>query len=284
MAWRRKKSNKSLPSPSKTDSEEDAKTANLQAAFAKIKYPPPVVSMVGAVVHANGKVEGQHPTSSPPSPQNASPLPQTPVPAATTVAKTPAPEKTSNETASAAPTPVQAKLIPAAENPVALASQTASTPTPIPKTHEGPLSKKELTALGDFLKQKKKTPTPNTAATPVIAPTDPDPEAAIATHIAQKKKAEEAEAAALEAEKWHVSQAKIHEKTLDSKELYRLIALWLGAIPVAFILYKITQALGADKATGVGRYLYIAPIYLIAMYSLVGWIPVVLLYMRTRKD
>ena len=118
----------------------------------------------------------------------------------------------------------------------------------------------------------------------MIAPTNPDPEAAIATHIAQKKKAEEADAAAIEAEKWHVSQAKIHEKTLDTKGLYRLIALWLGAIPVAFILYKITQALGADKATGIGRYLYIAPIYLIAMYSLVGWIPVVLLYMRTRKD
>lgn len=282
MAWRRKKSNESLPSPSKTDSEEDAKTANLQAAFAKIKYPPPVVSMVGAVVHADGKVEGQHPISSPASPQSASPIPQTPVPAATTVAKTPAPENPSSETVPAAPTPVQAKVAPEAENPVTLAPQTASTPTL--KTHEGPLSKKELTALGDFLKQKKKTSTPKTAATPVIAPTDPDPEAAIATHIAQKKKAEEADAAAIEAEKWHVSQAKIHEKTLDSKELYRLIALWLGAIPVAFILYKITQALGADKATGIGRYLYIAPIYLIAMYSLVGWIPVVLLYMRTRKD
>lgn len=284
MAWRRKKSNESLPSSSKTGPEEDAKTANLQAAFAKIKYPTPVVSMVGAVVHADGKVEGRHPISAPASPQNALPIPQTPVPAATTVAKTPAPEKTSNETASAAPTPVQAKLIPEAENPVALSTQTASTPTPTPKTHEGPLSKKELSALGDFLKQKKKAPTPKTAATPVITPTNPDPEAAIATHIAQKKKAEEAEAAAIEAEKWHVSQAKIHEKTLDSKELYRLIALWLAAIPVAFILYKITQALGADKATGIGRYLYIAPIYLIAMYSLVGWIPVVLLYMRTRKD
>lgn len=284
MAWRRKKSNESLPSPSKTGSEEDAKTANLQAAFAKIKYPPPVVSMVGAVVHADGKVEGQRPISPPASPQNASPIPQTLVPAATTVAKTSVPEKPSNETVLAAPTPAQAKVTPEVENPVALSTQAASTPTPTPKTHEGPLSKKELSALGEFLKQKKKAPTPNTAATPVIAPTNPDPEAAIATHIAQKKKAEEADAAAIEAEKWHVSQAKIHEKTLDSKELYRLVALWLGAIPVAFILYKITQALGADKATGIGRYLYIAPIYLIAMYSLVGWIPVVLLYMRTRKD
>lgn len=284
MAWRRKKSNESLPSPSKTDSEEDAKTANLQAAFAKIKYPPPVVSMVGAVVHADGKVEGQRPISPPASPQNASPIPQTLVPAATTVAKTSVPEKPSNETASAATTPVQAKPAHEAQSPVAPAPQTTSTSTPTPKTHEGPLSKKELTALGDFLKQQKKAPLPKTQVTPVIAPTNPDPEAAIASHIAQKKKAEEAEAAALEAEKWHVSQAKIHEKTVDSKELYRLIALWLGAIPVAFILYKITQALGADKATGIGRYLYIAPIYLIAMYSLVGWIPVVLLYMRTRKD
>ncbi len=99
MAWRRKKSNESLPSSSKTGPEEDAKTANLQAAFAKIKYPTPVVSMVGAVVHADGKVEGRHPISAPASPQNALPIPQTPVPAATTVAKTPAPEKTSNETA-----------------------------------------------------------------------------------------------------------------------------------------------------------------------------------------
>ncbi|QQS69576.1 hypothetical protein IPP75_00280 [Candidatus Saccharibacteria bacterium] len=228
MAWRRKKSNESLSSPSKTGSEEDAKTANLQAAFAKIKYPPPVVSMVGAVVHADGKVEGRHPISSPASPQNASPIPQTPVPAATTVAKTPAPENPPNETVPTPPTPAQVKVAPEAENPVALATQTASAPTS--KTHEGPLSKKELTALGEFLKQKKKAPAPKTVATPVIAPTNPDPEAAIASHIAQKKKAEEADAAAIEAEKWHVSQAKINEKTLDSKELYRLIALWLAAI------------------------------------------------------
>lgn len=104
--------------------------------------------MVGAVVHADGKVEGRHPISSPASPQNASPIPQTPVPAATTVAKTPAPENPPNETVPTPPTPAQVKVAPEAENPVALATQTASAPTS--KTHEGPLSKKSLRRWENF--------------------------------------------------------------------------------------------------------------------------------------
>lgn len=278
MAWHRKKSNAPSAQTSNVGPEEDEKTVHLQAALSKIKDPMPAVSMVGAVVHADGKVEGLRPVAQDAS-HKAAPVRQASAPGAASAPLATTQSKPVAEPGSVTPISVPSQPVTTAAQPEA-----ALPVEPAKESSNGPLDWKELTALGDFLKQQKKEPAQSVAAAPVIAPTNPDPEAAIPTHIAHKKKTEEAEAAAAEAKKWHVTKAKIHEKTIDHKRMYRLIGLWIGAIPVAFLLYLLAQALGADKITGIGRYIFIVPIYLIAAYSLVGWIPVMLLYMGSRKD
>ncbi|QQS18481.1 hypothetical protein IPL68_07975 [Candidatus Saccharibacteria bacterium] len=63
MAWHNKKSHASSALAPKTAPKEDEKVAKLKATLDKINDPPPMERLVGAVIHADGKVEDQRPAS-----------------------------------------------------------------------------------------------------------------------------------------------------------------------------------------------------------------------------
>ncbi len=149
-------------------------------------------------------------------------------------------------------------------------------------TKDGPLDAKDLLKLGEIMKQKSTPPEP-VAKAETIAPTNPDPQAAIAFQIAEKKRAEEEATAAVEAEKWHVEQAKIQEATLNKPKLYRLAAYWLCAIPTAFLLYQVVQLVDEGGPRGFVGFLVMLPIYGIGFYGVVGWVPLVLEYLKVKR-
>ncbi|PID30953.1 hypothetical protein CSA80_00555 [Candidatus Saccharibacteria bacterium] len=268
MAWRYHKPTAPATSASgsKPASAKDESESHLEAALAKIQSPPPMSSMVGAVIHADGSVEGgRSPSTSPASP--------------------PPPPATQQKTApsrSVAPAKAAAKAAPPPEP--ALPKRSSSVPAAHAQKikHHGPLDKKELLALGDFLKQQKRADSTPSLATPIIAPTAPDPDAAIPALIAEQKKTLEAKAAEEDAKKWHVTKVDIHDRTINMKKMYRYGAVWIGAVPLAVVMYYSAQALG-DSLQGTARQLFFVAIYVIAGYVLVGWIPLVLEYLKAQK-
>jgi hypothetical protein len=95
--------------------------------------------------------------------------------------------------------------------------------------------------------------------------------------------AEEAEAAAEEAGKWHVTPVAILEKKLDKKKFYKLLGLWLGALPVGFIMYSLVHLVARNGLHGFLGLVVMLPIYVIWLYGIIGWIPVMLEYLKTQK-
>ncbi|QQS19693.1 hypothetical protein IPL85_05510 [Candidatus Saccharibacteria bacterium] len=278
MAWHRKNLGTSPPQSAQTPgSKKDEKTASLEAALAKIQYPPPAETMVGAVIQANSnqvantaQVAAQ-PALSELKPQELAPEAKQsdPLPAHKPKSVSPAPHANLP-----VPPPVRTQV--QSNDPV----------QPAKTNHLGPLDSKELLALGTFLKTKKQKTVVQQSPikTDTIAPTNPDPYATISTHIADKKKAEQARAAEEDENKWHVTKAKIHEPTLDIKKVYRYSAYWGGSMVLAAISYTATRIFGVDDLHSLLQAIIMLPIYLLGLYGVAGWIPVVLLYIRNRKD
>ena len=234
------------------------------------KIPPPE-SIIGAVIKAGG---AETSVQTPHEPQTASPHQTHAAP--NTADAHEAPQKAGEhdivEKAQEAAKPILKKAAVVTE---ALKDELLK---------DGPLDPKDLLKLGEIIKQKEQAKElESPIKTETIAPTAPDPEATIAFHIAEKKRVEETEAAAREAEKWHVTPAEIKEKHLDKRQLYKLLGLWLGAIPVAFIIYTVARLIAGTGLRGIVGFIVMTPVYVIGLYGLVGWIPVMLLYMRTRK-
>lgn len=231
---------------------EDEKAAHIAAALAKLKDPPHPSALIGQVVKAGEEPVRQYVTS-PTEVTPASPV-----------------YTDSLESQITGSIPVR--------------SQEQELPQPAePAKKSGPLDPKELLRFGELLKQKQPPPPEPTIKAEVFAPTNPDPEATIAFQIAEKKRLEEEAAAAIEAEKWHVNQAKIHEVKLDKQKMYKLVAFWLGAIPAAFIMYGLVRLIGGSHVRGLVGFLVMLPIYLLGMYGLFGWVPLMLEYLKTQK-
>lgn len=251
---------------------EDEKAASIAAALAKLKDPPSPQSIVGAVIKAG---ETEMPVQAHNEPQ-AVVLPQQTKPTSS-----------SAEVHDTLQKPIDHDSIhKAQETPKPLLKKAAAVTEALKSEllKDGPLDPKDLLKLGEIIKQNEKAKEAEAPIkTETIAPTAPDPEATIAFQIAEKKRIEAAEAAAREAEKWHVTPAKIKERQLNKKQLYKLLGLWLGAIPTAFILYTLARLIAGENLRGLLGFIIMTPIYAIALYGLVGWIPLVLLYMRTRK-
>lgn len=244
----------------------DEQAAALAAALAKLKDPPPPQALVGSVVQAGGSVQpsaGAHHGSTPasaPAQRSGSPTP-------------------THQTHQTPPEHPHPEHVPVLEKAAAV---TEALKTQL--SQDGPLDPKDLLKLAAVLKQKQPPAPPEPAIkTETIVPTAPEPDATIAFQIAEKKRIAEAEAAAAEAEKWHVEQAKIHERKLDKPKMYKLAAYWLAAIPVAFILYWLARLIGGNHLRGIIGLVVMLPIYLLGIYGLVGWIPLMLEYLKTQK-
>jgi hypothetical protein len=237
---------------------EDEKAAQLAAALAKLKDPPAPAALIGSAVKAG---ESPHTAE-----QRAEPRTATPQDASKDAGDVDILEKTQQ---------VAAPLLKKA------AAITEAVKEQL--TQDGPLEAKDLLKLGEVIKRKEQ-PAPEPAIkTQTIAPTNPDPEAAIVTQIAEKQRVADAEVAAAEAKKWHVEKADIHEAKLNKAKMYKLTAYWLGAIPAAFILYALIRLTLGSHVRGVVGVIIMAPMYIMGLYGLFGWIPLMLEYLKTQK-
>lgn len=279
MAWRKKPKTVSSQASDAVTVKNDEKSAQLEAALAKIKYPTPLEKIVGTVVQSGGQAK-QEPSSAKASLESS-------VSKTAAISALDASKDSKSEPAQAPPEESGASgSQPSLPTPQTEVTHTVpgTDPTTEPK---GPLSTKELHALGKFLKQKQQkqdTHTGQQFVAPTIAPTNPDPDATIAQHISEKQKAQEKLAAEEEAKKWHVTQARIVEQKLDTKKVKEMITYWLGSLALSIVLYVLAHAFHADSAGGFVQVLVMVPIYLLALYGVAGWIPLMLLYMRNRKD
>lgn len=276
MAWHRHKpKTEASQGTETTQAKKDEKELHLEAAFAKIKYPPPVETLVGTVIQAGSTAMSK------PTPTASSMNTESEKSAQSAQQNKPVAQNPTMPSEHAITTP-QTSHAASSVQPSEVASQRSAATEPT-----GPLSPGELHALGTFLKQKQQEKPPEaskSAKENTITPTNPDPEATIALQVAEKKKAEVALAAEEEEKKWHVTQANIIDHQVDTKKIYVGIAYWLGSLLAAVVLYFLSQTFRIDDANNLVQILIMTPIYLLALYGVAGWIPVMLLYMRNRKD
>jgi hypothetical protein len=168
------------------------------------------------------------------------------------------------------------------------ASQAAPPKTPQvnqKKKHspKGKLSPTDIAALAKLVQRKEAATQSPEPPSQLIAPTNPDADATIAAHVAEKQREADAVAAVQEAEKWHVEKAQIKEPVLGKHRLYILLGLWLAAVPLALVLYAVISFVASSALHGALGTLIMLPMYALGIYGLVGWIPLVLLYMKTQK-
>lgn len=136
-------------------------------------------------------------------------------------------------------------------------------------------------ALEVLTRKKPKAPA-NDLASETIAPTNPDPESALLVAAAEKERARvEAEAAANE-KKFDVTPAHFQEHQFNRRPFIVLACLWLAAVPVAMILYAVAYGEDGASSAVIGRLTTLIT-YILGAYGLLGWIPLVLLYMRRRN-
>lgn len=152
------------------------------------------------------------------------------------------------------------------------------------KAPKGPLNAADLRKLGKLLPSAKtsKTTQPSSASF-VIAPTAPEPDAPIPAAAAEV--AREAEAARLAEEARHVkaAPAQFDELHLDMHRMYVYGGLWLAAIPVAMIVYVLSGVIPGGRSPGIVDFICLALEYVLGIYGLVGWVPLVLLYRKRRR-
>ena len=117
------------------------------------------------------------------------------------------------------------------------------------------------------------------AAAALIIPTNPEADAAIPAAAAERELERAAAEAAAREKQFDVVPATFVETPLNRRLIYTLIAAWLGAVPVALIIYALTSA----KVSGVLGALISAVEYLLAIYSLLGWVPLMVLYIKRRN-
>lgn len=131
----------------------------------------------------------------------------------------------------------------------------------------------------------------NQPATTVFTPTEADPDATIAAAVEEARQREMA-AQAAEAEELskaanRYSEANAARKVqnpfrviLRSKKLSMYAAVWLCAVPLAFGLYGLEEHVSSNAmATGL-----MVLVYIIGAYGMLGWIPLMVFYMREDKD
>ena len=108
----------------------------------------------------------------------------------------------------------------------------------------------------------------------MVTPTNPEPDALIAEHIAEKERA----ATERRSENASFPQATFAQQKIDRRRLYQLGAIWLCAVPLASGLYGLLHLLLGERISEpLGNTLMVA-VYVCGLYGLVGWIPLVLLY------
>lgn len=147
---------------------------------------------------------------------------------------------------------------------------------------DGEFSPAELSAYASLIKKKPSVPQPLAVSAEVIMPTNPDDDAIVAAQVAEMKREADAKHAATEADKWNVDKANIAEPKLDKRQLYVLGVLWIGAVPCALIVYELLNTRTSDAVGGGGTFVMII-VYLLGFYGLVGWVPLVLRYIKMRK-
>ncbi|MCA9326981.1 hypothetical protein KDA14_00450 [Candidatus Saccharibacteria bacterium] len=134
----------------------------------------------------------------------------------------------------------------------------------------------------DVLKRKKPKAPANEVTAETIAPTNPDPESAIMVAAAERER-ERAEAeAAAKAKKFDVTPVQFQERKLNRRLFVVLACLWLAAVPAAMILYGVAYSEDGVSSAVVGRLVTLIT-FMLGTYGLLGWIPLMVLYMRRRN-
>ncbi len=120
---------------------------------------------------------------------------------------------------------------------------------------------------------------PNAADVELIVPTNPEADAAIPVAAAQRARERAAVEAAARENRYDVVPATFVETSLNRRLIYVLLLAWLGAVPVALMLYTLTNS----KVSGAPGGFISAIEYLLAAYSLLGWVPLMVLYSKKRR-
>ena len=249
MMWHGKKNvQPEGTTPAATHAPQNDKADRITAALAKIQDPPAAAVLPGAVVKAGmTTMPSQRPAMPPPQPEPAEDV-------ARPLAASPG-EPTASET----------------------------------KT-ETPSSHAKFPQLSSFnaseLKKLRRSTTPEKDVAQVYAPTNPEADATIALHAAEQKKQAAAVAAAAAKNASRVPHDELFSPQMVSqkKRFILLAAGWLAAVPVAFGVYTIVRTVTHDQLRGFAGLLAMTPVYLLGLYGLVGWIPLVLLYIKTQRE
>ncbi len=130
----------------------------------------------------------------------------------------------------------------------------------------------------------------NQLATEVFAPTEADPNAPIS---AAAEEARQRETAAQVAEAEELSKAANRYSTVTSHKVqnpFRMMVrskrllvsalVWLCAMPLAFGLYSLEERMPG----GIAATILLAVVYIIGAYGMLGWIPLMVFYIREDKD
>lgn len=150
-------------------------------------------------------------------------------------------------------------------------------PKPAPTSEKDFILEHAAEALS-ILKRNEKPPQPNTPPAETIQPTHIDPDAAIPAAIAEIEKEKAAQAAAEQAKKFEVTPAQFVETQIDRRHVYILAGAWLGAVPLAIIVYVLTRSV----KPGFINDLITLIEYALGLYGLLGWVPLMVLYMKRR--
>lgn len=123
-----------------------------------------------------------------------------------------------------------------------------------------------------------------------VAPTQIEKDATIAAAAEALRKEREAQAAAeaakreIEAKRYHASDNPLHVIAGSKKKYVIALAMWLAAVPLAIILYSLVSVIfkyNVPLAVNVSVTIILYPL---GIYGLLGWIPLVVFYMREHND